>query len=891
MASMTELDQLGAALNATLQHEASVSAHTDAAIWRLQAATIVFFMQVGFALVEAGSVRAKNTQNIMVKNVMDACFCAAAFWTFGWALGFGEGSSVIGWRNESQSIALFNEGNQVNFFFQYTFAATSVTITSGAVAERFRLKAYLLYVVVHSGFMYPMIAHFIWAGTGLMGARVRETAFLGTDGVLDNAGSLVVHVTGGVASLVAAWMVGPRIGRYDIEGRPVPFKPNSVSFVAAGTLILWAGFYGFNAGSVDLGSLDIIVWYEQLARVCSNTTLCAAFAGCTAYFMTTRRGGSPPDHLFNAVLGGCVAACATSSVTDSWAACVIGMVAGAIYLGGVRLMAFLEIDDPVHSVAVHLACGTWGGLSAGLFATADGIRSTYGIENPRDVGVFYGGSGHLLGVQILALLLVYAWVGAITLTLFGTLRYFGRLRVPRHEEEIGLDVALHGAAEPLGQSDRLKGVFVNPTPHVAPGFQFSSLKRRIASAVPTDCASLRLKAQRDRGGMWQEKLKKTSYGDFSFAMYEANYVMEDTSQVEASNSGVFMGVYDGHGGSEAATFVEATLFRNLQRAMVAGNGVSGAAILQAFEDTEEQFATLVTEEFENAPHLACVGAAAVVALVTDGALYVANCGDSRAVLGVLDDGAPVAVQLSVDHSVKAPAERAKYLTEHPGTPDLVMETPGGPRIKGKLQVTRAFGDCYMKSLAFNRNPLFPRFRVPGHYTPPLITAVPHVAIYTLRAKDKFLILASGGLWEYVTNQEAVDIVHAIPKKEIARHLVKIALERAAAKHEIPYSELVQMSPGRRREFHDDITVIVFFFAPAKTAEEPADKVSGWQTTVSVVGGEGSDLDTFRSRSISKTSFGLEGSVHGSGRLSEFSRPGSGSRPLKSPAPPESNGTH
>ncbi|CAI5970706.1 unnamed protein product [Closterium sp. NIES-65] len=369
---------------------------------------------MGFSLLEAGTVRFKNTRNIMIKNVLDTCVSAIAFWLLGYGIGFGEGSKVFGWKYDDGSIAYASGQNGVDWFFQFTFCATSATIIAGAVAERTHLWAYLTFNFFLSALIYPVIAHMIWSQGGLLAASQTNTV-LNTIGVLDNAGSMVVHVTGGVTSLVGAILVGPRIGRFDIDGKVVPFKCHSVVFIAAGTIILWVGFYGFNGGSVSLVGQPPLQWVQEVARVCVNTTISASFSGVTVWTLTYRRREPVPEDTFNGVIGGLVAACATSSVVEPYAAAIIGqcatssevepyaaasigVVAGLMCLLGCWLMFRYQIDDPVQAAPTHLFCGSWGGVAAGLFATKDGITATYGVV-PPSWGLFYGGGGWQLLVQ------------------------------------------------------------------------------------------------------------------------------------------------------------------------------------------------------------------------------------------------------------------------------------------------------------------------------------------------------------------------------------------------------------------------------------------------------------------------------------------------------------
>ncbi|GJP71887.1 hypothetical protein CLOP_g2681 [Closterium sp. NIES-67] len=684
-ATLSEVQARIVALNqsvASMQTEVQNSVMLTAEIWRITAGVFVFLMQLGFSLLEAGTVRFKNTRNIMIKNVLDTCVSAIAFWLLGYGIGFGEGSKVFGWKYDDGSIAYASGQNGVDWFFQFTFCATSATIIAGAVAERTHLWAYLTFNFFLSALIYPVIAHVIWSQGGLLAASQTNTV-LNTIGVLDNAGSMVVHVTGGVTSLVGAILVGPRIGRFDIDGKVVPFKCHSVVFIAAGTIILWVGFYGFNGGSVSLVGQPPLQWVQEVARVCVNTTISASFSGVTVWTLTYRRREPVPEDTFNAVIGGLVAACATSSVVEPYAAAIIGVVAGLMYLLGCWLMFRYQIDDPVQAAPTHLFCGSWGGIAAGLFATKDGIVSTYGVV-PNSWGLFYGGGGWQLLVQILALLLVYAWVGVTTYVLFVFLGAFGVLRVKRQEEEVGLDVAFHGGEDEGEEFDMEDSQYG--------GRRFlstRSMHHRMPGVLETIVRMLNPKRWGRPGGpaeafgqkrdVWHRALDSTPYGQFSLAMYEANYVMEDTAEVEGSSSGVYIGVHDGHGGTETSEFLKENLYFNLKaQFMHQGGQVSAEAVRGAFHETETTFTQVVRQSFEASPHLATVGSCSVVAVVTGNALWVANVGDCRAVLGQVrkgDDNSLEcrALQLSVDHNLSFASIREKFIEEHADMPDAVVE--------------------------------------------------------------------------------------------------------------------------------------------------------------------------------------------------------------------------
>ncbi|CAI5529843.1 unnamed protein product [Closterium sp. Naga37s-1] len=863
---------------------------------------------MGFSLLEAGHVRFKNTRNIMIKNVLDTCVSAIAFWLFGYAIGFGEGTRVFGWANPDGSVAFAGGQNYVQFFYAFAFCATSATIFAGAVAERTHLAAYLLFNFVLAALIYPVIAHVLWSSNGLL-SPARGAVILNTNGVLDNAGSMVVHVTGGVTSLVGAWMVGPRIGRFDIDGKVVPFKGHSMVFVAAGTIILWTGFYGFNGCSVDYLGEDPLDWSAEVARVCVNTTICAAAAGVTVWTLTYRRREPVPEDTFNGVIGGLVAACATSSLVEPWAACVIGvppLTPCSLCLSASSISAALDS---------RLAPATWPSPPATLVPSFSSRSCHMALAtcHPRPfilVSLLPHGTRHLppsslhsrlapatwpsppatlvpsfssrlaipLPEHILGLVIVYMWVGATALFLFYGLHFFDVLRVKRHQEEVGLDVVFHGGDE----ADDVEGDQHGHARRFA-SRRWQQLGLSTLSAVPRGFfspsrwlrASTRLCSRdgrstadgdgmsvRKRRDVWHRALDCTGLGQLSLAMYEANYVMEDAVEVEAGSGGVYLGVHDGHGGSETAEFLRHTLYNNLKKEFLRGGGaVSVEALRRGFAETERQFTARVRDSFLDSPHLATVGACSAVAIVTRSALWVANVGDCRAVLGQVrhtGDGLECrALQMSEDHNLSFQAIRDRYREEHADMPDAVTEKRGRYRVKGKITVTRAFGDLYLKSHDFNREPLFSRFRVAEPFNPPLLSTDPHVAVRLLAPHDAFVVVASDGLFELLSNQEVVDMVAVSPRKDIARQLIRAALRRAAERTEVPYGELLRMASGQRRSYHDDITVVVFFFDHDAIRKEAARNQPQWSKDVSLKGGVSVDA-----AGAVVSDFNVISSVHG-----------------------------
>ncbi|KAJ6727155.1 PROTEIN PHOSPHATASE 2C 38-RELATED [Salix purpurea] len=281
--------------------------------------------------------------------------------------------------------------------------------------------------------------------------------------------------------------------------------------------------------------------------------------------------------------------------------------------------------------------------------------------------------------------------------------------------------------------------------------------------------------------------------------------------------GTFVGVYDGHGGPEAARFVNESLFENIKTIHGAeftseNNGMSADVINKAFLATEEEFLSLVKKQWLNKPQIASVGACCLVGVVCGGILYIANAGDSRVVLGRLERAIKEikAVQLSYEHNASIESVREELHSLHPDDPHIVVLKHKVWRVRGLIQISRSIGDAYLKRVEFNREPLLAKFRLPEPFDKPILKAEPTILVQKLYPEDQFLIFASDGLWEHLSNQEAVDIVHSCPRNGVARKLLKAALCEAAKKREMRYSDLKKIDRGVRRHFHDDITVIVLF---------------------------------------------------------------------------------
>ncbi|KAK9665160.1 hypothetical protein RND81_14G094400 [Saponaria officinalis] len=313
--------------------------------------------------------------------------------------------------------------------------------------------------------------------------------------------------------------------------------------------------------------------------------------------------------------------------------------------------------------------------------------------------------------------------------------------------------------------------------------------------------------------LWFRDVGRCATGEFSMAVVQANQVLEDQSQIECGPFGTFVGVYDGHGGPEAARFVCDHLFRHFKDISTETNGVDTAeTIKRAFLATEEGFNALVSELWNAKPQIATVGTCCLVGVIYEHTLFVANLGDSRAVLGRKNQytGSIDAVQLSNEHNANFEPVRKELHDLHPDDPQIVVLKHGVWRVKGIIQVSRSIGDVYMKNAQYNREPINAKFRISEPFQKPIMSANPSIISHHLQPNDLFLIFASDGLWEHLTNETAVEIVHNHPHAGSARRLVKAALQEAAKKREMRYSDLQKIDKKVRRHFHDDITVIVLF---------------------------------------------------------------------------------
>jgi Amt family ammonium transporter len=439
----------------------SISVQIDLNIfYSLICGAMIFLMQCGFAMLCAGSVRQKNVKNIMLKNILDACGGAIGFWSIGYALAYGENGSFIGLTSEKYF--LNGDSDYIVFFFQFTFAATAATIVAGTVAERCKMSAYLCYSLFLTAFVYPVVVHAIWNGNGFLTAFPSDENPLFGVGMIDFAGSGVVHMTGGCTALVAAIVLGPRLGRFADEAgvpldKPNDFPPHSVALQVLGTFILWFGWYGFNPGSTLM-----IVGYGNIAALCAvTTTLAAASGSVSALFTDTIIGlvteGEAEYDLtmaMNGALGGLVAITANCSVVEPWAAVMIGLIGGLVYVFSSKLLVKLKIDDAVDAIPVHFFNGMWGCIATGVFASPRHVATAYGHDSG---GFLYGKGGSLLACELLGILFIIGWTVGLMLPFFTVLNLIGWFRVDPLEEKVGLDISHHkGSAYDLsGPGDDL----------------------------------------------------------------------------------------------------------------------------------------------------------------------------------------------------------------------------------------------------------------------------------------------------------------------------------------------------------------------------------------------------------------------------------------------------
>ena len=396
------------------------------AVWFLIGAALVFWMQAGFAMVEAGFTRAKNSGNILMKNLMDFCIGTIVFILIGFGLLLGEDLMGLIGKPGFDIFTSYADFDWSNFVFNLVFCATTATIVSGAMAERTKFLSYCIYSGIISALIYPIEAHWIWGG-----------GWLSQMGFHDFAGSCAIHMVGGISALIGAWILGPRMGKFekDQNGKVTKvnaFPGHNLPIGCLGVFILWLGWYGFNGAAATS--------VEQLGSIFLTTTVAPAIATVVCMIFTWLRYGKPDVSMcLNASLAGLVGITASCDVTDCAGAIAVGVVSGLLVVFGVWFLDYvLHIDDPVGAVAVHCLNGIWGTIAVGLFATVSAPG------NDTLVGLFYGGGFELLGIQLLGMGAVIAWT-AVTITIaFLLIRATVGLRVSEQEEINGLDATEHG---------------------------------------------------------------------------------------------------------------------------------------------------------------------------------------------------------------------------------------------------------------------------------------------------------------------------------------------------------------------------------------------------------------------------------------------------------------
>ena len=451
------------------------------AVWFLIGAALVFWMQAGFAMVETGFTRAKNAGNILMKNLMDFCIGTVVFILIGFSLLLGE--DLLGFIGKPgfDIFTAYESFDWSNFVFNLVFCATTATIVSGAMAERTKFLSYCVYSAVISALIYPIEAHWIWGG-----------GWLAQMGFHDFAGSCAIHMVGGIAALIGAKLLGPRIGKFSRDKSGKITKVNAIpghnlTIGCLGVFILWLGWYGFNGAAATS--------VEQLGSIFLTTTVAPAIATVVCMIFTWVKYGKPDVSMcLNASLAGLVAITAGCDVTDCLGASIIGAVSGVLVVFGVWLLDHkLRIDDPVGAVAVHMMNGIWGTLAVGLFATP--TAPGYGIANVAGIqlkGLFYGGGFELMGLQLVGFASVTLWTAiTITITFLLIKKIFG-LRVDPEEEIMGLDATEHGL--PSAYADFMPATALMTAVPSEPAAAMPASAAPVEAAVPVELRSAKAPA-------------------------------------------------------------------------------------------------------------------------------------------------------------------------------------------------------------------------------------------------------------------------------------------------------------------------------------------------------------------------------------------------------------
>lgn len=402
----------------------------------------------------AGSVRAKNALNIMLTNVVDAVVGSISYYLFGFAFAFGDNTNsnpFIGTSFFALTDIPNNSYSYSFFLYQWAFAIAVAGITSGSIAERTQFSAYLVFSFFLTGFVYPVVAHWVWCSSGWLSPNSSHLLF--GSGAIDFAGSGAIHLVGAVAGLWGSFIEGPRVGRFDAFGKPVPMRGHNATLVVLGTFLLWFGWFGFNPGSFD----KILVSYPDatdqgnwtsVGRTAVTTTLAGSTAGIVTLF--GRRllvGHWDALDVCNGVLGGFVAITSGCSVVEPWAAIVCGFFAACVLIGLNILALKLQFDDPLEATQLHGGCGAWGLIFTGLFAKEEYVIQAYNsgtIGIVRPYGLLMGGGWGLIGAQVVEILVILCWVSVTMGPLFYALHLLNVLRIPVEEEIAGLDISSHG---------------------------------------------------------------------------------------------------------------------------------------------------------------------------------------------------------------------------------------------------------------------------------------------------------------------------------------------------------------------------------------------------------------------------------------------------------------
>jgi Amt family ammonium transporter len=399
-------------------------------IWVVLTAAMILLMEGGFALLEAGFVRQKNAVSIIMKVFVDIAFGALTFYFVGFALMYGQdafgliGTSGFLMGGNLSHIDL-TISHDTYWFFQCAFVIAVISIVSGAVAERINFRAYILYTIAMTALIYPIAGHWIWSVGG----------WLGSLGMLDFAGSAVIHGLGGFSALAAAIFIGPRIGKFADDGSANIVSPSNLPLASVGAFILWFGWFGFNAGST-LSATNI-----SIGHIAVTTMLSAASGGAACILFTMfRYQKADPPMVINGSLAGLVGITAGCAFVSDWAAIIIGVICGIAMIFATEILEKKRVDDPVGAFAVHGISGSIGTIAVGLFA----VPELSGSAGQGYYGLFYGGGLNLLGVQLLGLIVVCIWGFALTWIALRIIKFFVPVRVSRDEELIGLDVGIHG---------------------------------------------------------------------------------------------------------------------------------------------------------------------------------------------------------------------------------------------------------------------------------------------------------------------------------------------------------------------------------------------------------------------------------------------------------------